>query len=266
MVTKLDQFYTRPELAEAYVARVIERWRDPDVLFVEPAAGTGAFIRPLLNAGKKVCALDIVPKAPQIIRSDFLQFDLAAYAAAHSAIVIVGNPPFGKNAGTAVQFFNRAAIHADEIAFIVPRTFRKMSVQNRLHPRFRLTEDKDLESRAFRRFGKPHDVPCAWQIWTRHGVDRPKLIPPSVDHLIGYTTPQKANFAMRRVGFYAGRITTTNFRHLSKMTHYFIRELMDGVIEALRSVNWAEIAGQTAGVRSLAKAEIAIQLKKIYDA
>jgi len=30
----LDQFLTRPELAEAYVQEVAKRWSDPDVLFV----------------------------------------------------------------------------------------------------------------------------------------------------------------------------------------------------------------------------------------
>ena len=39
----LDQFYTRPELAAAYIAEVLDRWRDPEVLFVEPSAGAGAF-------------------------------------------------------------------------------------------------------------------------------------------------------------------------------------------------------------------------------
>ena len=45
----LDQFYTRPQLAEKYVATVIERWCDPDVLFVAPAAGAGA-LRQQINS------------------------------------------------------------------------------------------------------------------------------------------------------------------------------------------------------------------------
>jgi len=49
----LDQFLTRPELARAYVQEVAKRWSDPDVLFVEPSAGTGAFVKPLLLAGRK---------------------------------------------------------------------------------------------------------------------------------------------------------------------------------------------------------------------
>jgi len=261
----LDQFYTRAKLAEQYVATVIERWCDPDVLFVEPAAGAGAFLQPLLNAGRKVRAVDIDPQSPHIRCANFLACE-DIFGGEHSAIVVIGNPPFGKNACMAVRFFNQAAIHADEIAFIVPRTFRKASIQQRLHPSFHLSDDNDVERYAFLLSGNPHDVPCAWQVWTRHSTKRPILSPPSVEHLIRYTTPRFADFAMRRVGFYAGRVLTTNIMSLSQTTHYFMREMADGVIAALHRVNWSELAAQTAGVRSLSKAEIAFKLKEIYCA
>ncbi len=264
-VRVLDQFYTRPEVAEVYVATIAARWNDPNVLFVEPSAGAGAFLRPLLDAGRKVLAVDIEPQVPDILRRDFLASQ-EIFAGEHSAVVVIGNPPFGKNACTAVRFFNHAAEHADEIAFIVPRTFRKISIQRRLHANFHLSDDEDVERYAFLRSGNPHDVPCAWQIWTRQVNERHIPSPPSVDHLIDYTTPRMANFAMRRVGFYAGRVVTTNILSLSQTTHYFMQEMADGVIDALRRVNWSELAAQTAGVRSLSKAEIAFKLSEVYRA
>ncbi len=263
--TDLDQFYTRPEVAEMYATRIAERWSDPDVLFVEPSAGAGAFLYPLLDAGRRVRAIDIDPRAPNILHMDFLKSE-SIFTGEHSAIVVIGNPPFGKNACKAIWFFNRAADHADEIAFIVPRTFRKMSVQRRLHPSFHLSKDDDVARHAFVRYGRPHDVPCAWQIWTRRSVVRPVLSTPSVDHLIEYTTPCAAHFAMRRVGFYAGRIITENISSLSQTTHYFIREVLGGVMDALRVINWPELSSQTAGVRSLSKTEIAFKLSEIYNA
>ncbi len=259
----LDQFYTRPELAETYVAKVMERWNDPDVLFVEPSAGTGAFLHPLIEAGRKVRAVDIDPQAPDIARLDFLQ-SKGVFDGDHPAIVVIGNPPFGKNACTAVRFFNQAAVHADEIAFIVPRTFRKMSIQKRLHTHFHLSDDSDVERYAFLRAGGPHDVPCAWQIWTRHSVARAIPSPPSVSHLLDYTAPRMANFAMRRVGFYAGRVMTENILSLSQTTHYFMREMADGVIDVLRHINWSGLTAQTVGVRSLSKTEIAFKLHEVY--
>lgn len=267
----LDQFYTRPDLADAYVAGLLDRWRDPSVLFVEPSAGTGAFLKPLMDAGRNVCAFDIEPKAPGIHQADFLategvDWNLTCLVVDHSAVVVVGNPPFGKNACTAVKFFNKAAVHADEIAFIVPRTFRKRSLQKRLHAKFHLSDDSDVEPDAFVRFGEPHDVPCAWQVWTRRTDDRIMPCPPPVDHLIDYTTPLAADFAMRRVGFYAGRVVTENILSLSETTHYFMRELAHGVIDALRRVNWIDLARQTAGVRSLSKTEIAFKLDEVHRA
>lgn len=267
----LGQFYTRPDLAGVYVAEVLDRWRDPGVVFVEPSAGTGAFLHPIMDAGRPVCAFDIDPKAPGIRKADFLtaqdvDWNLTCLADDHSAVVVVGNPPFGKNACMAVRFFNKAAFHADEIAFIVPRTFRKRSVQKRLHAKFHLSFDSDVEPDAFVRFGQPHDVPCAWQVWTRRDADRIIPQPPSVDHLIDYTTPRAADFAMRRVGFYAGRVVTENIMSLSETTHYFMRELTHGAIDTLRRVNWTDLAAQTAGVRSLSKTEIAFKLGEVHRA
>ena len=259
----LDQFYTRPEIAAAYAARVAERWSDLDALFVEPSAGTGSFLHPLLAAGRKIRAVDIDPQAPGILRADFLESS-DIFSGEHSAIVVVGNPPFGKNACKAVRFFNHAAVYADEIAFIVPRTFRKASVQKRLHANFHISDDRDVEPYAFLRSGSPHDVPCAWQIWTRRSVARAISIPPSVNHLIRYTTPMQAHFAMRRVGYYAGRIVAKNITSLSQTTHYFMREMAEGVMDALIRIDWSEIAGQTAGVRSLSKNEIAFKLNEVY--
>lgn len=262
-VEGLDQFYTRPELAAAYIAGLLSRWPDPGVLFIEPSAGDGAFVGPLLDAGRKVRAIDIDPRSPGIARGDFLDDD-SVFGGTHPAVVVVGNPPFGRNASLAVRFFNRAARHADEIAFIVPRTFRKASVQRRLHRRFHLTSDSQVGKNAFLRHGRPHDVPCAWQVWTRLGEERAIPDPPRVDHLIRYTTQREAQFAVRRVGFYAGRVVTGNLDSLSPSTHYFLRARADGVVETIRGIDWTGLAGQTAGARSLAKSEIAFKLNEAF--
>ncbi|MBC6436666.1 MAG: SAM-dependent methyltransferase [Rhodobacteraceae bacterium] len=261
----LDQFYTCPNLAKGYAAQVMARWADPDVLFVEPSAGTGAFLHPLRDAGRKVRAVDIDPACQGVDRTDFLQ-TRRIFAGDHPAVVTIGNPPFGKNASLAVRFFNHAAAHSDEIAFVVPRTFRKISLQARLHRKFHLTHDKDVGQHAFLRGGVPYDVPCAWQIWTRHKADRPAWEPPCIDHLVRFTPPDQASFAMRRVGYYAGRILTEHLRNLSVTTHYFMREEVAGVIDTLRKVDWSEVASRTVGTRSLSKSEIAFKLSEMYNA
>ncbi|MBC6413883.1 MAG: SAM-dependent methyltransferase [Chromatiales bacterium] len=260
----LDQFYTAPEVARKYVASIIKRW-DDETLFIEPSAGDGAFLTPLLDKSKKVRAIDKDPKSKGIIEGDFLKCE-KIFRGSHQSIVVVGNPPFGRNGSLAVKFFNRAADYSDEIAFIVPRTFRKMSVQKRLHRYFHLGADEDVKEYAFYLNGKPHDVPCAWQVWTRKPKERRVPVPPSVDHLIKYTTPTHADFAMRRVGFYAGRVTTTNIKSLSQTTHYFIKEMTKGIMKTLSNTDWSDLVGQTVGARSLSKTEIAFKLNEVYYA
>ena len=264
-MTLLDQYYTNPKIAQGYVDEIIARWKDRDVLFIEPSAGEGAFSIPLLQSGFDVRAVDIEPMADHIGRVDYLNsHDL--FKTNHSSIVVIGNPPFGKNSSTAVRFFNHSASYANEIAFILPRTFRKMSIQNRLHEKFHLVSDSDVEKGAFLLNGIPYDVPCTWQIWDRKQTNRVIDPIPCVNHLLVYTDKQNASFAMRRVGFYAGRIIEQGIRNLSQSTHYFMRDLKSDVIEVLRSINWTDIAKQTAGVRSLSKSEIAYKLNEVYDA
>jgi len=159
-----------------------------------------------------------------------------------------------------------AARYADEIAFILPRTFRKTGLHRRLHPQFHLTDDMDVGRNSFMRFGNVHDVPCVWQIWTRKTVERPDPPVPDVSHLMKYVTPETADFAIRRVGYYAGRVVTSGVCHLSRTTHYFVREMVDGVIDVLRDVDWSDIVSRTVGVRSLSKTEIAFMLERMYHA
>ncbi|MDE2673936.1 MAG: hypothetical protein OXH65_02380 [Paracoccaceae bacterium] len=263
-MTSLDQYYTNPKIAQGYVDEVLSRWRGKDVLFIEPSAGTGSFSNPLMQSGFDVRAIDIEPRADNIGKVDYLNsHDL--FKTDHSSIVVLGNPPFGKNSSTAVRFFNHSALYANEIAFILPRTFRKMSIQNRLHEKFHLVSDDDVENGAFLLNGNAYDVPCAWQIWERKQTNREILQIPSVNHLFMYTDKENASFAMRRVGFYAGRVIERGIKNLSQSTHYFMKDLKSDVIKVLRSINWTDITKQTAGVRSLSKGEIAYRLSEVYD-
>ena len=259
----LDQFYTNPKLANKYARSILRRWKGADVLFVEPSAGTGAFIDPIAEAKRKFRAIDIEPKSHNVEHMDFLESPLI-FQGKHEAIVVLGNPPFGKNSSIAIKFFNHAANYADEIAFILPRTFRKESVQSKLHASFHLVRDEDVSKNAFLYHGEEYDVPCCWQIWQRSKNRRLPNTVPSVDHLIDFTTPENADFAMRRVGFYAGRVKTEDINTLSCTTHYFLKEKTKGVRQILNDIDWVSITSQTAGTRSLSKRELARKLNEVY--
>ena len=101
---KLDQFYTDPAYAEQFLIK-IGQTVDLDQYdhLLEPSAGTGSFYN-LLDTNKRI-GLDLDPKAVGVIQTDFFNW----IPPADKKIVTIGNPPFGKSAGLAVKFFNRAA-------------------------------------------------------------------------------------------------------------------------------------------------------------
>lgn len=252
----IDCFFTEPKLAEALVKVVLKKHRLPEgCLFVEPSAGAGAFVRPLRKAGHKVLAVDLSPAAPGIRRADFLA---SSVIPAGRHVVVIGNPPFGFAANLAIQFFNRAAERARVIAFIVPRTFRKASVQDRLDLNFHLAHDQDIPKLAFLKDGRPHDVPCAFQGWVRRPVMRERRAAPDISHLIRFTTPDKAHFGLRRVGGRAGEVLPGTDHSAS--TTYFIRGVRPGIRRVLEELDWTTEREQTAGVRSVSKREVAWKL------
>ena len=261
MPARLDPFYTNPDLARQYAERVIAAYGAAVDCFVEPAAGQGAFVHPLRESGQPVIALDLIPQADDIRQGDFLKDDLWPAA---GKIAVVGNPPFGKNSSLAVKFFNRAAERAELIAFILPRTFRKHSIHRRLNPYFARQVDEDVPDYAFVKDGKPYDVPCAWQIWEYQLQRRPAVATPEVSHIIRYVTdPRDGDFAMRRVGFYAGQVKTPpqwDLQTLSPSAHYFLQSVRPDAKDLLRGIDWRAFCQATAGSRSLSKHEIAVKL------
>lgn len=263
----LDQFYTDRSVADrlttTILARLRERGLDPaGVAFLEPSAGEGAFIDAVLAQapGARVEGCDLEPKHALAIEQDF--FDRPAPAAGQQWAVI-GNPPFGKNASLAVRFFNHAAGFADTIAFIVPRTFEKRSVQNRLDTRFGLVDEVALDPRSFHFEGEPVDVPCVFQLWERlpEGVHRP-FIAGATSHpdFRFLKLPEGSAFAFQRVGAQAGRLKALDAKHLAPPSHYFLAPRVglsgDELWSRLERVDWKAIREKTAGNPSISKAEL----------
>ena len=137
-VTGKEQFYTPTALADRLVGEVVARVTDFHTRTVlEPAGGTGAFVDAAERAGAaRILSIDIEPKHEKVSRADFLEHVVPE----HNAITI-SNPPFGRNNSLSIPFFNRAADYSEYICFIVPRSWRKWSVINRLDRRFELVHD-----------------------------------------------------------------------------------------------------------------------------
>lgn len=262
---ELDQFYTDRPLADALVVVLAARLHargltQPAVL--EPSAGEGAFIEAVLahlpDASMEAC--DLEPKHPLAVRQDF--FDRPA-PPVDRRVAVVGNPPFGKNATLAIRFFNHAAAFADTIAFIVPRTFEKASVKNRLDPRFVLQQEVAIDPLSFHFEGVRVPVPCVFQIWERlpEGDLRPTIATPTSHPDFRFLKqPEGAAFAFQRVGAQAGRIKPLTAANLAPPSHYFLAPangLSAADLQArLAAVDWQPIKARTAGNPSISKAEL----------
>lgn len=247
----LDAYYTAPEVAAQCIEALmplLKRWRLSKALFLEPAAGAGAWID-ALPAGSLSVAYDIAPQDPRVQQADFFSLPVPANS------VVIGNPPFGFAAKDAIRFFNHAATGAAVIAFIVPRTFKKASVQARLHANYHLEMCGDLPAYSFRVNDIPHDVPCCFQVWKRKAKKR-KVSLVSIDNpWLEFTTPSRADFAVRRVGGRAGQVLEGLDHSLSST--YFIKAKIDPreLQLLIRRIDFASIH-HTAGVRSLSKREL----------
>ena len=160
-----DKFYTNDDIAELCFANVIDMTGyDGTVPLVEPSAGGGAFLRAFKKHGYDTFdAYDIAPEADEIIKQDFLKLDRP-----YDGSVCVGNPPFGHRSKLAIEFFNKCASFSDCVAFVIPVTFDKWSVQSKLDKSFKLILSKRLPDESFNENGQTYSIRCLFQIWVRN--------------------------------------------------------------------------------------------------
>lgn len=251
---KLDQFYTDPAYAQQFF-NVIEQTVDLSQYdhILEPSAGTGSFYN-LLDPNRRI-GLDLEPKATGIVKKDFFKWNPPK----KKRIITVGNPPFGKSSGLAIKFFNRAAEFSDVIAFVIPRTFRKASVINRLDKNFHCVYDETVPDHSFVFKGTSYNVPCAAQIWQREKKPRDRIVTfklEQVSHLFELVDPAHSDFAIQRVGGRAGLIRTTDRMNFSVESHYFIRAHDPRVLSVFEKVDFDSVKFNTAGNPSVSPSEL----------
>ncbi len=251
---QLDQFYTDSSYAQHFlnhVSTVVDLSHYDHIL--EPSAGAGNFYN-LMDPAKRI-GLDLEPKAPGIVQIDFFDWTPPK----DKRIIAVGNPPFGKNAALAVKFFNRAAEFCDVIAFVIPRTFRKASVINRLNPQFHVIYDETVPDYSFVYEGTRYNVPCAAQIWQRQEQPRGKIVTLRVEQVRDWfeiVEPKDSDFAIQRVGGRAGLIRVKDYKTFSPLSHYFIKSHNNQVLPIFQQIDFDTVKFNTAGNPSVSPSEL----------
>lgn len=254
-VTGKEQYYTPRALAEDLVQKVkaiIPNFSSRTVL--EPAGGTGAFVEAAKNAGaQKVLSLDIEPKHGDVTKANYLNAKLKLQDA-----VTISNPPFGRNNSLSIPFFNRAAEHSEYIAFIVPRSWRKWSVINRLDRRFHLVLDEDLSidyvDDTHNLISQKNNLKTCFQVWQRKPELR-EIVKVEDRGYVTKVTPDEADVALTVFGFSCGRVNT-EFERKPNTTRMFLKLNHPKALKALQSVNYQRFSKNTAYTEALSFQEI----------
>ncbi|MFM7014492.1 MAG: hypothetical protein ACKOXT_05880 [Actinomycetota bacterium] len=264
-VTGKEQYYTPKETADALVDQV-ERVLGPlnGRIILEPAGGTGAFIEAAkARQPLEILSFDIEPQHPEVRNGNFLTADLNLKSA-----VTISNPPFGRNNALSIPFFNKAALVSDAICFIVPRSWRKWSVTNRLDLNFELVSDEDLSIDYVNRNGQPISnksrLATCFQIWRRTENPRSRIRIRDMD-IVRKTSPEAADVSLTVFGYGCGKVKT-EFPRNSNTTQMFLKLNHPKALKALKTVDYSRFHKNTAYTEALSLQEINYLLNEyIYN-
>ncbi|MEZ7995866.1 MAG: putative RNA methylase [Aquiluna sp.] len=254
-VSGTEQYYTPKDLADELVKLTLKAIpRATERTFLEPAGGTGSFIEALNMAGiTAVTSVDKYPMHPGVIKADFLEWETK-----DTDLLTISNPPFGRNNALSVPFFNRAAKFSSHIAFLVPRSWRKWSVQNRLDTRFHLVLDVDVavqyEDVLGAKIAKRNDLRTCFQIWEKRLELRPVIAVPD-NGFIQKSSPDEADLAVRVFGYGCGTVMD-DFPRQPNTTLMFLRVLDKSIESALQDLDYERFSINTAYTRALSFQEI----------
>ena len=263
-VTGKEQYYTPKPLALELVAQ-IEKVLGPLVgkTVLEPAGGTGAFIEAVQSVGvNKVISFDIEPLHELVSVGDFLDQEIT-----EENLITISNPPFGRNNSLSIPFFNHAAKASDAICFIVPRSWRKWSVTNRLDLGFELALDLDIDidyvdAEGYPLSNKNHLATC-FQIWKKAKNSR-ALVRVTDMGIIQKVSPDQADVSLTIFGYGCGKVKT-KFEPVANTTQMFLKLNHPQALAALESVDYSKFFKNTAYTEALSLPEINYLLnEKIY--
>ncbi len=264
--TLKDKFYTSPEVAHACV-----EWLRPFVangdLVIDPSAGSGAFIDGIETLCDNTWFFDLEPAHASVQQLDFFNFEPPPTSTERKVHVFT-NPPYGRQSSLARRFIRKSAQFADTIAFILPKSFKKQSMQVSFPACFHLELQEDLPDNAFLVEGRAHDVPSVFQIWVKKSQSRDI---PSTAQPVGYCflrTPEGANLSFRRVGWRAGETTVLRSpeegMEKSVQSHYFLRFGRNPTKRFEEKCNALVFEhDNTVGAKSISKRQLIPELNKL---
>ena len=258
-----DKFYTKKSAVEKCISLVKEFIHIEDIdLIIEPSAGNGAFIPCIKNISNNHKFYDLYPEHESIIKQDFLLLDHQKLITPYKKIHIIGNPPFGRQSSTAIKFIKKCCSFADSISFILPKSFKKSSMQKYIPLNYHLIHQCDLEKNSFLLNGNDCDVNCVFQIWQRLSINRPIIETPIPCGFSFVKKTSNPDISFRRVGANAGLISR-EIKSKNIQSHYFMKIDNIDLIKKLQLIKFT--TDNTVGPKSISKHEIIIEFNKLME-
>ena len=255
-----DKFYTKRDISKLCIDML--NLSDFD-LIIEPSAGNGSFSKQIENC----IAYDLVPEDESIIQQDFFELDITQFN--DKKVLTIGNPPCGVQNNLAISFFNKAAKYSDTIAFILPKSFMKESIQKKLDLNFHLEKFIELPYNSFILNGEEYGVNCIFQIWKKKNTKRIVKQKIFCYSYIEFGNVNDFDFIVRRVGGNAGKAyILKEGETVSTQSNYFIKNKTSLSNEALVNIiNGIKMdaVNYSVGPRSLSKIELIEYLEKEFN-
>lgn len=175
----------------------------------------------------------------------------------YNNIHIIGNPPFGRQSSLAIQFIKKCCEFANTISFILPKSFKKNSMQKHFPLNYHLIFEINLPENSFLVNDKETDVPCVFQIW-QYKKEKRKIIKNLIPINFKFVNKsENPDISFRRVGVNAGKIMK-DIEDKSIQSHYFIKFTnsltIDQNLKKLTSIKFND--DNTVGPKSISKQEL----------
>jgi len=254
----IDKFYTNKNVVDKFIDKFKPYINQGD-LIIEPSAGCGVWTLPLHMYN--LIAFDIQPEGEGIQQMNFLDVDLYAF---QSNLHFIGNPPFGRQSSMAKKFIKHICRceRTKTIAFVLPKSFKKESMQKVFPLKYHLDFEEDIGKDAFIANGKPYDVPCVFQIWVKKEQDREIMEKEEPKGFKFVKKNENPDYSLRRVGVNAGRLSK-DILDKSEQSHYFIKveQNSDHFIIKYQHIKWEH--NNTVGPKSISKPEFIRAINKL---
>ncbi len=263
----IDKYYTRSEVVSMCMRIIHDTILiDKNDLIIEPSAGNGAFIESIQSITTNCEFLDLEPENNKIRKQDYLSYSVRNDIH-YNKIHVIGNPPFGRQSSMAIKFIKKSCGFCSTISFILPKSFKKESLQKTFPLRFHLVHETDLPENSFLVNGEEHNVPCVFQIWIKKDFDRQVTEKLEPNHYKFVGINDEPDIAFRRVGVNAGTIHSRNIEEKSIQSHYFIKftndKSVEENIETLSCINYD--FNNTVGPKSISKQELISQFNPLLE-